>query len=260
MSKLCPKHYDDHSLFQKTVAMEVMSLFPANHKDVILDIGCGDGYLTSLLAKTASKGLVKGIDPSIDRIEHARKTYNGSDNKNLSFSIGSAESVDSDSLYSLITAFNCLHWSHNLPEAFKRCHKALKKGGRFLGVTYPSESIYWQIFTETLSKPKWRKFLSISPVSTWFSSDGYKSLALDNNFETLFFKSEECIASYNDRQALRDYVKGWLSCLIPIPKQEQTQFLTDVLEYAQERFKNNNVINIAYTKLTSCFVKNTVEV
>ncbi len=255
MSKLCPKHYDENSLFQKTVAMEVMSLFPANHKDVILDIGCGDGYLTSLLAKTASSGLVKGIDPSTDMIEHARKTYNGSDNKNLSFSIGSAESVNSDNLYSLITAFNCLHWSHNLEAAFKRCHQALKKGGRFVGVTYPSESIYWQIFTKTLSQPKWETLLSISPVSAWFSSDGYQKLALENNFEILFFNPEECMASYDNQQTLKDYINGWLSCFIPISKKEQTRFLADVLDYAEEHFKTNNVINIPYTKLTYCLVK-----
>ena len=255
MSNLCPKHYDKHSLFQKTVAMEVMSLFPANHRDVILDIGCGDGYLKSLLAKKASKGLVKGIDPSTDMIEHAVKTYSVKPYNHLSFEIGSAESVDSDNQYSLITAFNCLHWSRNLPAVFIHCHKALKVGGRFMGVTYPSESTYWQIFIETISKPKWRKLLSISPISSWFSSDGYQTLALKNNFETLFFKSEECIASYNDRQALKDYINGWLSCLVPIPKQEQTRFLTDVLNYAQEHFKNDNSIDIPYTKLTYCFVK-----
>jgi trans-aconitate methyltransferase len=255
MAKLDPKHYDEHSSFQKSVAMEIMNLFPPASTDIILDMGCGDGFLSARLAEIVDKGCVVGIDPSEDMIHYATKTYHPINYPNLTFKIGQAESNHGEQLYSLITAFNCLHWSHNLAAVFKNCFNALKSDGKFLGVTYPKESPYWRIFMEVFSYPRWQKYLSISPASSWLSSARFKTLALENRFEPLLFKTEECLASYSCRQALCDYIKGWLPCLLPIGEKEQGEFLLDALDYAECQFKNKDVIELPYTKLTFCFVK-----
>ncbi len=255
MPKLDPKYYDENSSFQKTAAMEVMSLFPAAGTDNILDIGCGDGFLSARLAKITKTGTVLGIDPSEDMINYASKTYNSIKYTNLSFKLGRAESNHGYSIYSLITAFNCLHWSYNLKKVFKHCFAALKNDGRFIGVTYPKESIYWRIFIEVLSYPRWKKYLSISPASSWMTSASFKTLASINGFEPLLFKIKNCVASYNSRKDLSDYINGWLSCLLSIEEKEQSEFLVDVLDCAECQFKNKDLIELPYTKLTYCFVK-----
>tara|TARA_Y100000588_G_scaffold82541_1_gene86927 strand:- start:168 stop:938 length:771 start_codon:yes stop_codon:yes gene_type:complete len=255
MSKLDPQHYDNNSSFQKTIAQEVMSLISIGSTEDILDIGCGDGFLSSKLAEISTKGKVICIDPSEEMVNYASKTYNSIKFPNLTFKTGQAESNHGNNLYSLITAFNCLHWSHDLPKVFKNCFDALKKEGRLLGVTYPEESTYWNMFIEILSRPKWRKYLSISPVEYWLSTVEYRKLASNNQFKTRLFNVDDGVISYNSRKELGQYIKGWLSCMLPLSESKQFDYLEEVLDYAESQFKNKSSIKIPYTKLTFCFEK-----
>ena len=164
MSKLDAKHYEDNSLFQKSIAKEVLDLYPIHGNENILGVGCGDGFITANMAELVHCGSVTGIDPSIDMIRHAEIKYPQKKYLNLNFKIGMAESEHCHDSYTLITAFNCLHWSHDLPKAFNNIYHSLNKGWRFIGVLYPLESIYWTVFVETLSKPKWNKYIEIDKL------------------------------------------------------------------------------------------------
>lgn len=188
-------------------------------------------------------------------ISYASKTYNSLRFPNLKFKTNQAESNHGDRIYSLITAFNCLHWSHNLCDVFKNCFKALKQGGRFIGVTYPKESVYWNMFVEVLSRTRWQKYLSLSPILYWLDSTDYSRLAIDSGFDTQLFKVDEPAISYCSRKELSDYIEGWLSCMLPLPKNKQANFLEEVLDYAESQFSYKSSIKIPYTKLTYCFVK-----
>lgn len=255
MSKLDAKHYEDNSLFQKSIAKEVLDLYPIHGNENILGVGCGDGFITANMAELVHCGSVTGIDPSIDMIRHAEIKYPQKKYLNLNFKIGMAESEHCHDSYTLITAFNCLHWSHDLPKAFNNIYHSLNKGGRFIGVLYPLESIYWTVFVETLSKPKWNKYLDLSPVSSWVESNEIKELAINTGFDCVYVKSKDELAIYASKNKLKDYIKGWLPCLLPISDSKQNEFLTDVLELAEIKFKEETSISIPYTKLTFCLVK-----
>ena len=65
----------------------------------VLDLGCGTGYLSSVLARTfAPQGHVVAVDPDVERIRIAINKY-GCDG--ISFSEGSSNSFPSDK-YDLI--------------------------------------------------------------------------------------------------------------------------------------------------------------
>jgi SAM-dependent methyltransferase len=253
MSKLNPTHYNEHSTFQKTVAQAIMQAFPPKREDIILDIGCGDGFLSAKLAEIATDGRVLGIDPSQEMIDFAAQKYPLSVHPNLRFRTGLAESDHGASTYALITAFNCLHWSRSPVEAFNNCYQALKQQGRFFGVTYPQESVYWRMFIEVFSKQKWKPYLASSPVDCWLSSEGYRQLAADCHFKILQFSVEDCAITYSCREELGAYIKGWLSCMLPVAENLQLAFLNDVLDQAEQQFSNQSFIEIPYTKLTYCF-------
>ncbi len=56
----------------------------------VLDIGCGTGYLTSVLSeRVVPGGMVTGVDPDEERICLAQSNYSG--RRNLVFVGGSAE-------------------------------------------------------------------------------------------------------------------------------------------------------------------------
>lgn len=216
MSALDPQYYEEHSTFQKTVAHKIIKMFTPKKTDHILDIGCGDGYLSAQLAKLAPMGMVLGVDPSKEMIEYAMQTYQKVPHQNLEFELGFAESNHGIDTYHLITAFNCLHWSYDLEQVFESCHRALKNKGRFIGVTYPTESVYWDMLVEVTASSKWRHVQPLTPIKAWSSQQDYQKLASNNCFKTLFFQAEESLATYSDRKELAEYIKvGYLvSCLL----------------------------------------------
>ena len=96
----------------------------------VLDIGCGPGYLTSVLAdKVGQTGVVMGIDPDKERIALARNTY--SNIKNLTFQEGSTEAIPGDN-YDIVFSNYILHWVKDKNIAFQNVFHSLKPLGIFV--------------------------------------------------------------------------------------------------------------------------------
>lgn len=91
----------------------------------ILEVGCGDGRISSLLAQD-SESLV-AIDPDIGSIEHAKTNISGVD-----FRIGSGEKLDfPDNCFDLLIFTLSLH-HQNSEKAISEAERAVKAGGKVL--------------------------------------------------------------------------------------------------------------------------------
>lgn len=104
---------------------------------VVLDIGCGAGYGTALLATTANSAV--GLDFAADAVRHAKETYNA---PHLTFTQASATALPYPAhSFDLITAFEVIehlgHWRDMLSEAAR----VLKPYGLFL-VSTPNRNYY----------------------------------------------------------------------------------------------------------------------
>ena len=98
--------------------------------DVILDLGCGTGELSALLAKLVEpKGKVVGVDPDKERILLAQKSHK--EIPNLSFQEGSDSNFPGigSKAYDMIFCHVVLHWIPNKQRVFDTMYMALKKGG-----------------------------------------------------------------------------------------------------------------------------------
>lgn len=103
----------------------------------ILDLGCGAGYGTALLAEQGVSA--HGIDIAPDAVEFARQKYSSS---KIAFSEASATSLPfPNESFDLITAFEVIehleHWDQMLAEA----RRLLRPGGIFL-VSTPNKAYY----------------------------------------------------------------------------------------------------------------------
>ena len=99
--------------------------------DVILDLGCGTGELSALLAKlVGSEGKVVGVDPDKERVLLAQKSHK--EVPNLSFQEGSDSNFPGIGFetYDMIFCNSVLHWIPNKQRVFDTMYKALKKGGK----------------------------------------------------------------------------------------------------------------------------------
>jgi ubiquinone/menaquinone biosynthesis C-methylase UbiE len=95
--------------------------------DRVLDVGCGTGYFTRLMAQAvAPGGTAHGVDPSGDAIEHARQRVARLDN--CTFDEGVAEALDaSDGAYDVVVSSLMIH---HLPETLR--HRAIGEMSRVL--------------------------------------------------------------------------------------------------------------------------------
>jgi SAM-dependent methyltransferase len=97
----------------------------------VLEVGCGEGYGTALLATTAAR--VVGVDYDALTVAHARCTYPTADfvRGNLAALPVRSESVD------VLATLQVIEHVWNHPEFVRECRRVLRPGGRLL-VTTPN--------------------------------------------------------------------------------------------------------------------------
>jgi len=107
------------------------------HKKVVLDLGCGEGYGSGLLAEVAER--VTGIDLSPEAIEHARQCY---PRANLNFMTGDCRKTGlPDHEYELVVCFEMIEHIAEHEELLAEVHRLLKPDGMFV-VSSPDKEFY----------------------------------------------------------------------------------------------------------------------
>ena len=71
MTQWDAESYRERSRLQQTMAAEVLQALEVTSSDRVLDVGCGDGRITSEIASRVPKGYVVGVDASSNMIELA---------------------------------------------------------------------------------------------------------------------------------------------------------------------------------------------
>ena len=122
------KLYSEVSEVQKEHGKELIEKLSLEKNMKILDLGCGTGYLSSLLADCVGpEGKVVAIDPNRSRLEIAEKQYS---KPNLVFLEANDETFPEDQ-YDLVFANYVLHWVENKAALLNKVYQNLKPGGRF---------------------------------------------------------------------------------------------------------------------------------
>jgi GT2 family glycosyltransferase/ubiquinone/menaquinone biosynthesis C-methylase UbiE len=107
----------------------------------VLDIACGEGYGSAILAKKASS--VSGVDISSSAIQHATKTYSSYDN--IEFKTGSVEAIPfSDHTFDIVVSFETLEHLTMHDVMLKEIKRVLKPQG-FLILSTPDKEIYGKV-------------------------------------------------------------------------------------------------------------------
>src|SRR6185437_8275858 len=95
--------YDDKHSFVFKYGEDVVQLLASREGERILDLGCGTGHLTNLIAKGNAR--VTGVDKSASMIEKARAAY-----PDLDFRVMSATDLHFDTPFDAVFSNATLHW------------------------------------------------------------------------------------------------------------------------------------------------------
>jgi ubiquinone/menaquinone biosynthesis C-methylase UbiE len=126
-----------YDIEQKTITT-IKNLGSFKNK-IVLEIGCGGGETSSLLA-TDTKQYI-GIDPDIVAINNANHAYD-----NVDFRIGSGESLTfGDSMFDIVLFTLSLHHQNSIL-ALKEAYRVQKNGGKLIIIEPSINSEFQQFF------------------------------------------------------------------------------------------------------------------
>lgn len=153
------------------VGKQAIALMQVGMDARVLDVGCGSGWATRLLADYAVNGRVTGIDISDEMVRVAREssvTYT-----NVDYEVASAEDLPfAANEFTHAFSMESLYYYRNIPKALKEIDRVLRPGGAFFAVV----DLYW----ENEATHQWIDTLNV-PVEL-LSIEDYRSLFTDAGF------------------------------------------------------------------------------
>jgi SAM-dependent methyltransferase len=170
-------------------AINLMNI-PADAR--VLDVGCGSGWATRLMAEKAQNGRVVGIDISDEMIRLARES--SASFSNVEFQIASAEKLPfDDAQFTHAFSMESLYYYADIPGALKEIRRVLSRGGFFFTVV--------DLYEENRPSHQWIEQLNV-PVQL-LSVAEYRNL-----FAGAGFVNVQDRRIYDPRPVPDDYTSG----------------------------------------------------
>jgi len=159
----------------RPVGEQAIDLMAIPSEARVLDVGCGSGWATRLLAEKAREGRVVGIDIADEMLSLARES--SASFANAEFQVASAERLPfSDAEFSHAFSMESLYYYSDMLAALREIKRVLKPGGLFVTVVdLFKENAPTEQWVEQLKVPV--QFLSIAEYRVLFESAGFVNVS-----------------------------------------------------------------------------------
>src|SRR5262245_9022844 len=229
--------YYRQSGLQQALAEEQLSRLTLDGSERILDVGCGDGKITTEIAARVPRGSVLGVDPSRDMIAFASSHFGSPTLANLRFEVADARRLPYRDEFDLAVSFNALHWVPEQDAALGSIRAALKPGGRALLRLVPSgrrESLE-DVLEEVRQRARWTgSFAGFRRPHVHFTPEEYRALAERAGFRVVRLHVEDKAWDFKTREAFVAFVRAtFVAWTQRLPESEEETFLTEVLDRYQ---------------------------
>lgn len=199
--------YAQNSSIQLSHAERFLLNLSLQGDEKILDIGCGDGKITALLAKKVPQGIVIGVDPSDSMLTKAEEISAS----NLFFCKGNAEDFLLNDRFDHIIAIHVMHWVKEQEKALKNIYAHLKTKGHVHLIFAPSKEglPFDRALKKTMSV--WSEdFIHFINPQQVFDMETYRKLMVEAGFhiEAIHYVYHEFI--HENKEKLKAWVKQWL--------------------------------------------------
>jgi trans-aconitate 2-methyltransferase len=223
--------YAANSSAQYDWGRTLLARMPLQGYERILDLGCGDGKLTALLAARVPRGAVTGIDSSAEMLALAQRRWAGD---NLAFVQMDMQALRFDAAFDVVYSNSAVHWAQDHPALLAGVWRALRPGGRILmqapaigncaGFVAAADAVRaqdpWRDYFADFRFP-WR-FVSGEDYAAWLPAAG---------LEVAYLKPVHLDMCHGDRAALMGWFRStWMPYLHRLPESRRDAFAEAVVD------------------------------
>jgi trans-aconitate methyltransferase len=226
--------YARMSGLQKAMAAQVLPLLALHGDERVLDVGCGEGKITALIAARVPRGEVLGVDPSRDMIAFASSHFGPATQPNLRFEVADARALAFIDTFDLVVSFNALHWVPDQDPVLRSIRAALTPNGRAqlrVVTARPRQSLE-SVVEDVRQSPRWQEsFTGFSDPYLRLTPEQYVAVAERNGLRALRVRTHDETWDFESRTAFHAFCAvGLVAWTQRLPETERTGFVDDVLD------------------------------
>jgi trans-aconitate methyltransferase len=207
--------YKKASSHQKEWGQKLISELHFIGTEKILDLGCGDGSLTSQLAELVPDGRVLGVDASLGMIQTAKQIRKS----NLEFFLLDINAIDFVEQFDLIFSNATLHWILDHERLLENCYRALCPGGaiRFNFAEEGNCSNFYAVVREAMEMDEYNEYF-VDFSWPWYMPpvDTYRRVVEQTRFRETkvwpekadrYFPDEDSMIRWIDQPAIVPFLR-----------------------------------------------------
>jgi len=167
--------YSRTSDLQRTMATRALDGLVLRPDEHLLDVGCGDGFVTRLLAAQLPRGRAVGVDASPRMIAQAAAA-----DDHVQFVLADARDLPFRAEFDVVVSFNALHWVREQQRALGSIAAAARPGARVLVqvVCAGDRPSLETVAMEVAGSVRWLdRFTGFTPPFVHVDPDEYPALA-----------------------------------------------------------------------------------
>ncbi len=199
--------YEQISDLQRHLAERTLSGLQFRGDERLLDVGCGDGFITRSIAARLPAGTVVGIDGSPRMIQAALAKPDPA-GAPLRFLVADVLALPFTDEFDIVVSFNVLHWLVDQRAALASIAGAVHPDGRVIvqQVCAGDRKSLEDLAMEVCGRPAWRAaFAGFDAPFVHVDPAGYPQLAREAGLQVTDLQVEDVDWDFGSRAAFADW-------------------------------------------------------
>jgi len=230
--------YSQQSSLQKAMANEQLGKLVLRGNEHVLDVGCGEGKITAVIAARLPDGRVLGIDPSRDMIAFAAQHFGPPAYSNLRFDVVDVRQMPYHAEFDLVVSFNALHWVPEQDAALASIRAALKPGGEALlrFVSQGARESLEDVIEHVRQQDRWAEyFVGFRQPFAHFTPAEYRELAEKNGLRVGRLDVADKAWNFQTREGFVSFARAtFVEWTQHLPQELWDTFIAEVLDRYQQ--------------------------